>query len=350
MSLAADLDIIFVILTLEYEAGTPYPESVHSNMLPDVNTFVRDVADFGPIRLCEVETVFQALSRIRGEAGKERTRYFYVTDTGERLVGVVPTRRLLLADPAALIGEVMVHPVLSVAESDTFGNALAILAGVRLFALPVVDASGRLTAVVDISGITQTMVDLERRELPEGVFQMVGMRTGEHGAKALRRVSHRFLWLLIRMIGALVAALTVYLFGGVVRKNAGIVFFIPAVVMIAECAAMQAVTLSIVNGHMVRQQIGRLWQEVGLAWLVTIIGAAFVSAALAYPLGLVPLAVTVCTSLLVACASGTLLGYSVPRLLRRWRLAAKVASGPVVLALSDVSALLGYLAISAVLV
>ena len=106
---------------------------------------------------------------------------------------------------------------------------------------------------------------------------MVGLRTGEHGANVLRRVSHRFLWLLPRIIGGMLAAMTVYLFGEVVRKESGIVFFIPVVVMIAECAAMQAVTLSIVNGHIVRKRSRRIWQEVALTWLLTFLSAAFVA-------------------------------------------------------------------------
>jgi len=326
-------------------AGTPYAGSVHSNILPDVNALVRDVADFAPIRLGEVETVFEALSRIRNESGTRQTHYFYVTDCDDRLVGVAPARRLLLAEPSTLVGELMVHPVLSVAESDTFGDAVTILAGARLFALPVVDESGRLTRVVDVSGITRKLVDLERRELPDRVFQMVGMRTGERGGKELQRATQRFLWPLLRMMGGLLAAVMLYLFAGVVRKDAGIVLFIPAVVMAAECAAIQSVTMSIVNAPRGKRGRGRVWP----AWLLTLAGAALAGGMLARSLGWVSLVMSVGTSLLVACALGTFLGYSVPRLLVRWRLAAKVASGPVVLALSDVAALCSYLAISAAL-
>src|SRR2546425_2226909 len=116
-----------------------YSKAVGPDILPDLNSPVRDVACPAPIRLREVETVFEALSRVRSESNRGRVVYFYVTDSDDRLVGVVPTRRLLLADPATLVGEVMVYPVFSVGQSQSFGCALALIAEQRLLALPVVD-------------------------------------------------------------------------------------------------------------------------------------------------------------------------------------------------------------------
>jgi len=81
------------------------------NILPNLNTAVREIARPDPVRLMETETISQALTRLRhGEIG-ERIIYFYVTDHDGKLVGVVPTRRLLLCDPATLVAEVMVHCV-----------------------------------------------------------------------------------------------------------------------------------------------------------------------------------------------------------------------------------------------
>src|SRR5207247_4574442 len=115
------------------------------NTLPNLNTTVREIARPDPVRLLETETISQALTRLRHEEIGERIIYFYVTDHDGKLVGVVPTRRLLLSDPATLVGEVMVHPVFSIAGSEPFGNALEMLTARRLLAVPVVDESGRLT-------------------------------------------------------------------------------------------------------------------------------------------------------------------------------------------------------------
>src|SRR5205809_7988495 len=113
--------------------------------LSDLNSPVRRLSRPDPVRLLETETIAQALSRLRSGSIGERIIYFYITDEGGKLVGVVPTRRLILSDPSALVGEVMVHPVFSIAGSEPFGNALEMLTARRLLAVPVVDESGRLT-------------------------------------------------------------------------------------------------------------------------------------------------------------------------------------------------------------
>src|SRR2546426_10367515 len=95
--------------------------------LPDLNSPVRRLSRPDPVRLLDTETIAQALSRLRSGSIGERIIYFYITDEGGKLVGVVPTRRLILSDPSALVGEVMVHPVYSLSETDLSHNALETL-------------------------------------------------------------------------------------------------------------------------------------------------------------------------------------------------------------------------------
>src|SRR3989442_6200857 len=54
-------------------------------------------------------TVGEALERIRREGVGERVIYFYAVDEEKRLVGVVPTRRLLTAPLETALREVMVR-------------------------------------------------------------------------------------------------------------------------------------------------------------------------------------------------------------------------------------------------
>src|SRR5215471_13171247 len=144
--------------------------------LPNLSTPLRDVARRDPVRLLDTEIVGEALRRLRGENIGERIVYFYVTNPDGKLVGVLPTRRLLLSAPSTRIADVMVHPVLSLRETDPFGTALSTLTEKRLLALPVVDDQDRLTGVVDLAGFTPSLTDLERRGAAEEVFQMVGVQ------------------------------------------------------------------------------------------------------------------------------------------------------------------------------
>ena len=309
------------------------------NLLPDVNTPVRDVAAPLAAWLRETETVFEALARVRTEPGQGRVIYFYVTDPENRLVGVAPVRRLLLAEPATLVGEMMVHPVYSVRDSEPFGAALSLLAQNRLLALPVVDDEGRLTGVVDISAATHALVDLERRESAAELFQAVGVRRGRARNALLTSLA----------VGLLLAVI-VTVFQGVLRRASAVAFFIPSVVTVAGNAAVQAVTIGLQGAQLTRRKrrthapntTGALWFGVA--------GSAAAGALVALWLQMLPLAIAVACSLIVACAAGTALGCAIPRLVRRWGLDPKIASGPLVSALAAMVALTCYLAASAFLV
>jgi magnesium transporter len=306
------------------------------NLLPDVNRKVRDLALAVPAWLREFETVFESLARVRTEPGCDQVIYFYVTDSNDRLVGVAPMRALLLAEPSTLVGEVMVHPVLSANETDAFGSALALLTQHRLLALPVVDDDGRLTGVLDVSNATHALADLEKREAAAELFQTAGLRRGRQRAA-----------LLTSLALGLALALIATIFYPVFRRAAAVAFFIPSVVTVAGNAAMQAVTISLQGVHVTRRK--RRGDLRGAVWFGAA-GSALAGVAVAAWLNMFPLAIAVAISLLIACVAGAALGRAIPRLVHKWRLDLKIATGPLATALADIVALSCYLAASALLV
>jgi magnesium transporter len=304
--------------------------------LPDVNREVRDLAVPACVWLREFETVFESLARVRNERGCERVVYFYVTDSHDRLVGVAPVRRLLLAQPSTLVAEVMVHPVYSVQESDQFGSALALLVQHRLIALPVVDEDGCLTGVLDVSNATHALADLERREASAELFQTTGVRRGRQRTA-----------LLTSLAVGLALALIAIVFYPVFRRAAAVAFFIPSVMMVAGNAAMQAVTISLQGVHVTRRK--RRGDLRGAVWFGAL-GSAIAGVAVAAWLNLFPLAIAVTISLIIACVAGAALGRLIPRLVHRWRLDLKIPTGPLASAIADIVALSCYLGAAALLV
>jgi magnesium transporter len=314
--------------------------------LPDLSTPIKAVARPDPVRLLANETISEALSRLRGGSLGERIVYFYITDDDGKLLGVVPTRRLILSEPSALVREVMVYPVHSVSEKELLGRALETLVRKRLLALPVVDEGGCLTGVLDISSFTQTL-DLERRGAAEEAFQLAGVHIEQERNKNLWLVLlNRFPWLLMNISSGFAAAFISNLFDDVLRTVVAIAFFIPLVLTLAESVAMQTVTMSLQSAG--SQGAYPMLREVRAGLLLGLISGAIVGMLGSAWLHLFRLAAVVAGSLLVACAIGAALGYFVPRLIHHWKLDPKIASGPAVLALTDLAALSCYLSLSAV--
>src|SRR5512146_173882 len=154
------------------------------------------------------QTVEQALAELRSRALAEAILYLYVVDDAHRLVGVVPTRRLLMSQPAEPIASIMLDRVVSVPADASVLVACEFFILYRYLAFPVVDADRRLLGIVDVSLFADEVIGLaEKRELDD-VFQLIGV----HVAAARRRspvsgFRTRFPWLLCNMIGGLACAL-----------------------------------------------------------------------------------------------------------------------------------------------
>jgi magnesium transporter len=288
--------------------------------------------------------VSQAVTRLRQECAGQHPIYFYVTDEAGRLIGVVPSRRLLLSDPSTLVGELMVHPVHSVAESAMFGSALALLAEQRLLALPVVDEAGRLTGVLNIAGMTRAVVDSEQQQASDETFQLTGLRAP---------VAQRVPWLLVSLAAGLSCAFLLNLFAATLKDAIAIAFFVPLVISIGERVAFHAALPSLLRG--LRTNWRKPASATPAAWRAEVVlcTASVLLIVAGVALGWIRLtrvAGTVVCSILAASGAGLSVGYTIPRLMRRWHLETRVASAPVVLALTDIAALSCYLALCGVFV
>ncbi len=91
----------------------------------------------------------KALETIRREGVGERVIYFYAVDERMRLVGVVPTRRLLTAAPATPLREIMVPRVIALPATATVLEACEFFVLYKFLAFPVVDVERRIIGVVD---------------------------------------------------------------------------------------------------------------------------------------------------------------------------------------------------------
>lgn len=287
--------------------------------------------------LCEVETVFEALARLRAGADRHRIVHYYVTDCEGHLVGVAPVRRLLMAEQGTLVGEIMVHPVYSVEEDELFGSALELLAAHRLLALPVIDSEGRLTGVLDVTDTTRALATLERQESERKLFQTLGLRSGRQCPSIGVGLG----------VGVLLAAIAA-VFQDLLVRIPAVGIWIPVVLAVATASAMRAVSERVERFTWTRRRWERPRGRIS-ALVVSAMGAAMAGIAAGLWQRSMTFAWSVAGSLAAAFVLSTALGHWVPQLVRRWRLERKVAAGPVVMAAANFLALWCYLALCAAL-
>jgi Mg/Co/Ni transporter MgtE len=86
--------------------------------------------------------------------------YFYVVDLTGRLVGVVPTRKLLLSAPEVTVEDIMIRRLVKLPATATVRDACELFTLYRFLALPVVASNGRLLGVIDIELYTDELDQL----------------------------------------------------------------------------------------------------------------------------------------------------------------------------------------------
>src|SRR5438105_9633199 len=231
-------------------------------------------------------TVGQALEHLRTSPPPGRVIYFYVVDAEYTLVGVVPTRRLLLSQPGVAVRDVMMRDVVAVPADATVLEACEFFTLHRFLALPVVGDGRRLIGVIDVELYTDELAELSGGggDEPGGaardeVFQLIGVHlTAAQQAKPLRAFRGRFPWLLCNLGGGLLAAVLSGIYHDVLTwRDAALAVFVPVVLALAESVAIQSVTLALqglrASPPSWRRLVPRLAAEAGTGLLLGVAAA-----------------------------------------------------------------------------
>jgi len=325
--------------------------------IPDFNALVVEHArkDF-PLLHAEM-TVGQALERIRREGVGERVIYFYAVDEEQRLVGVVPTRRLLTAPLETALREVMVRRVVAVPAKATVLDACEFFVLYKFLAFPVVDEQRRIVGVIDANLFAEEVLeagDTQDRSGSRGVvpigpefFEALGFHLEQiRGASAWRAFRFRFPWLLVTVTGGTLSAILAGFFETTLAGTLIIAFFLTMVLGLNESVSMQSMSVTI---HALRS-VNVTWDWLAAAFRRELATALLLGVSCGFVVCVIawvwrddlPAAVVIGGSIALSLVTACAFGLAVPSLLHRFNLDPKIAAGPVTLALADFIALVIY--------
>ena len=323
--------------------------------IPDFNSSIVEHARKDFPLLDARMSVAEALDRIRREGVGERVIYFFATDADERLVGVLPTRRLLTSPLDARLEEIMVRKVVAIPASATVLEACEFFVLYKFFAFPVVDSQKRVIGVVDVSLFAEEMLEAGDREeerrsvahVADDVFEALGFRLAQiRGASPWKVFRYRFPWLLATVCAGTACALLAGFFETTLADSLVIAFFLTMVLGLNESVSMQSMTLTIqaLRANTLSRQwfLHNLRREMATAVLLGLACGILVSAIVWIWRHDLSGAAVIGTSIAISLVTACLFGFSVPSLLHSLKLDPKIAAGPVTLAVTDFSALAFY--------
>jgi magnesium transporter len=308
-------------------------------------------------RLSLRQTVGEALEWLRANPPQGAIIYFYVIDDEGRLVGVVPTRRLVLSAPEQRVADIMVRKVVTLPHQATVLEACEFFIQHRLLAFPVVDEQQRLLGLVDVELYTGVLGeghddeelshlgDLRKQDI---LFQLIGVHVAKAQQTApLAAFRNRFPWLGCNLAAGILCALLCGVFEETLNAVVALSFFIPVVLNLAESVSSQSVSVTLELLHAERPTWGAMVRRMREELLTGLFlglasGAVIAVVALAW-LGQGRLALSLLGGIAGGVTAAALLGITTPTLLRLLHLEPRVAAGPVALAGSDVITTLLYL-------
>jgi magnesium transporter len=322
--------------------------------IPDFNSPVVEYArkDF-PLLNADMR-VADALERIRREGVGERVIYFYAVDPEKRLVGVLPTRRLLTAPLDTPLREIMVRRLVTIPAKATVLEACEFFVLYKFFAFPIIDENRRVVGVIDVGLFAEEVLqagdrETQRPSVPVGddVFEALGFHLEQvRGASPWRGFHYRFRWLLVTVTAGTLCAILAGFFEATLAKSLVIAFFLTMVLGLNESVSAQSMSVTIQALRAVpvtwRWFAAALRKEFLTALLIGLSCGALVGAIVWIWRKDVPGALVIGGSITISLVSACLVGLCVPSLLHRFKLDPKIAAGPVTLALADTFALVIY--------
>ena len=296
------------------------------------------------------DDVATVLDRMRGH--RFDSAVVVVVLDGDHLLGLVSIERLLWALPSAAVTDVMDHepPVVRPGTDQERAAWLAVQHAEPTLA--VVDEAGRFTGLVPPA----TLLGVLLEEHDEDMVRLGGFNRSASAAQTttvepvLRRLGHRLPWLLIGLVGALVAAIVVGSFEEQLSRQVLIAFFVPGVVYMADAVGTQTETL-VIRGL----SLGIGVRRVAVREAVTGLLLGVVLGALALPLvgvlwGDWRVATAVAIALLAASSIASVIALALPWLFQRLGKDPAFGSGPLATVIQDVLTVAIYLAVASVVV
>ena len=289
----------------------------------------------------------QAIETIRGRSDEVPDLHtVFIVNALHHLIGVLPLRKFILAQPDDLVETVMDPQVISVRADLDQERVATMFKKYDLISLPVVDGDGRLLGRITVDDV----VDVMEEEATEDIYKLAGLDEEEDVLDSpWQSIRLRLPWLALNLVTTTLSALVIAFFEGTIRQIAIAAAFMTIVAaqggnagvqtltVIVRGIALGAVTLTQTRRVLVKELTIALGNGVSLGAAAGLVAYWWKGDA---TLGVV-LALALLTNLLVAA----LVGSVVPLTLRRLGVDPAVASNVFVTACTDICGFLSFLGI-----
>jgi magnesium transporter len=293
----------------------------------------------------DYETIRAAIREVRNnEENFEQIYHIYVLNNEEVLVGIVSLKSLLTNSLRTKITSVMEEDLIYVTPDVDQEEVANLMKKYDLVAIPVVDENKVMLGRITIDDI----VDVIQEEADEDLQKMAGLSEEQESSDSIFRISRiRLPWLLIALVIELFGVFILSKYQYVLEEITIAAFFFPVVMAMGGSSGNQA-AIVMVKGLSssqlwLKESLKKLFKELLVALLNGIVISAVLFAATFYFFPDTYFLFVLSFSLLIIIVFATMLGASIPIILKNMGVDPAVATGPFVSTMNDIIGLLIYM-------
>lgn len=298
--------------------------------------------------------------RLQAQNFPESILYVFVLDEGQRLQGVVSFQELFRASQEKKIQDIMKTDVVTVTENQDREEVAQLFSQYNFLALPVVDAERKIKGIITADDILEAV----QEEATEDIQKIGGMEALDKPYFQIgfwSMLKKRAGWLAALFIGEMLTASAMGYYEAEIARALVLALFVPLIISSGGNSGSQAATLIIRAMALGEVRLGDWWRIVRRE-LATGLGLGCVLATIGFARILLwqylfhtygphyfLIALSVSISLIGVVVWGTTAGSMLPMLLRRLGFDPASASAPFVATLVDVSGIIIYFTVSAII-
>jgi len=272
--------------------------------------------------------------------------YVYVVDSDGLLKGTLSLKRMLLSPVDVLVKDIYNADVISVKVDVPAEDVSNIMDKYDLVALPVVDSVGRLVGRITIDDVVDVI-----REEAEKDYQLASGITEDVEASdsVLQHTRARIPWLLIGMLGGILASRVANGHIDLIEKFPALALFMALIAAMGGNVGMQSsaiVVQSLASGSIgLETNWSKLLKELGIALLNASILSLLIFSYNKLIGEDLALTVTVTAAMFSVVVFASLFGTFIPLLLNKLKVDPALATGPFVTTMNDIIGMFLYLTI-----
>lgn len=277
----------------------------------------------------------------------ERSAYVYVVDPQGIPKGVVSVRDLFLGDRSAVVDRIMTEDLVAVAADHDAVDAARTLRNRGFKLLPVLDSGGRLAGVIT----REDAFELLTEELASGFVRSAqGSPDESFFTPPMQAVRGRLPWMGANVVLNLGAVFVISSFESTIAQVAILAAFLPMITDMGGNVGIQALSVAIRSIALDEVRIGALWRAIRKEFLVGLVNGAVLGlffAGLAFMLEGNPwLGLVAGTALGVNVLVASVVGGSLPFIIKRLGKDPAMMTGPFLTTVTDITGVSIYLGLS----